>query len=101
MRRWRVGLPRSRSSTCEAAPLTSRALARHELFDYIERFYNRQRRHTKLGYLSPVQWEKRVDSMRAPRYAFPWDCKGRNPEPAADNNTLNQVSTKTGQVRTA
>ena len=40
--------------------LASRARARHELFDYIERFYNRQRRHTKLGYLSPVQWEKRV-----------------------------------------
>ena len=40
--------------------LASRAQGRHELFDYIECFYNRQRRHTKLGYLSPAQWEERV-----------------------------------------
>jgi transposase InsO family protein len=40
--------------------LASRALARRELFDYIERFYNRQRRHTKLGYISPAQWEAQV-----------------------------------------
>ena len=40
--------------------LANRATARHGLFDYIERFYNRQRRHTRLGYLSPVQWEAQV-----------------------------------------
>jgi len=40
--------------------LASRALAQRELFDYIERFYNRHRRHTKLGYLSPAQWEAQV-----------------------------------------
>lgn len=40
--------------------LTSRAVARRGLFDYIERFYNRQRRHTQLGYLSPAQWEAQV-----------------------------------------
>jgi len=40
--------------------LASRALAQSELFDYIERFYNRQRRHTKLGYLSPAQWEDQL-----------------------------------------
>jgi len=40
--------------------LASRALAQSELFDYIECFYNRQRRHTQLGYLSPVRWEQQV-----------------------------------------
>jgi len=29
-----------------------------EVFDYIEAFYNPRRRHSTLGYLSPVQFEK-------------------------------------------
>ena len=31
--------------------------ARLEIFDYIETFYNRVRRHSALGYLSPVNYE--------------------------------------------
>jgi transposase InsO family protein len=27
------------------------------LFDYIERFYNPSRRHSSLGYLSPIDYE--------------------------------------------
>jgi transposase InsO family protein len=30
-----------------------------ELFDWIEVFYNRKRRHSTLGYLSPVDYEKK------------------------------------------
>ncbi len=41
----------------------TRAEARADIFDYIERFYNRQRRHGYLGNLSPVEYEKRT--MRA------------------------------------
>ncbi len=35
----------------------SRQSAKAELFDYIEVFYNRTRRHSSLGYLSPQQFE--------------------------------------------
>ncbi len=31
-----------------------------DLFDYIERFYNPRRRHSKLGYLSPMAFEDRA-----------------------------------------
>ena len=30
----------------------------HSIFEYIEAFYNRQRRHSALGYLSPAKYEK-------------------------------------------
>jgi putative transposase len=35
----------------------TRAEARQSIFEYIEMFYNRQRRHSALGYLSPVSFE--------------------------------------------
>jgi putative transposase len=35
----------------------TRAQARSEIFDYIEVFYNRQRSHSSLNYLSPVDFE--------------------------------------------
>jgi len=37
---------------------SSREEAKTALFDYIEVFYNRKRRHSSLGYLSPVDFEK-------------------------------------------
>jgi len=37
--------------------LRSRAEARTAVFDYIESFYNRERRHSTLGYLSPREFE--------------------------------------------
>lgn len=30
---------------------------RADVFDYIERFYNPRRRHSAIGYVSPVQFE--------------------------------------------
>ena len=35
----------------------TREQARADVFDYIERFYNPTRRHSTLGYVSPVQFE--------------------------------------------
>jgi len=36
----------------------TRQEARSEVFDYIEVFYNRQRRHSALGYLTPAEYEQ-------------------------------------------
>lgn len=36
----------------------TREQARADVFDYIERFYNPTRRHSTLGYVSPIQFEK-------------------------------------------
>jgi hypothetical protein len=35
----------------------TRTQARTAVFDYLERFYNPQRRHSTLGYLSPADYE--------------------------------------------
>ena len=32
--------------------------ARSDVFDYIERFYNPTRRHSTLGYISPIEFEQ-------------------------------------------
>lgn len=31
-----------------------------DVFDYVERFYSPRRRHSKLGYLSPMKFETRA-----------------------------------------
>ena len=38
----------------------AREEARLMIFEYIEVFYNRQRRHSSLGYLSPVDYETKL-----------------------------------------
>jgi len=42
----------------------NRASLRSALFDYIEVFYNRQRRHSTLGMLSPAEFEKTARSIK-------------------------------------
>lgn len=36
----------------------TRAEAKADAFDYIERFYNSKRRHSTIGYISPIQFEQ-------------------------------------------
>ena len=55
----------------------TRADARSALFEYIEGFYNGQRRHSALGYLSPRAFERQCTRQTA--------------------GSLTQVSTKLGQ----
>ena len=40
----------------------TRDQARADVFDYIERFYNPRRRHSTIGYLSPMDFEKSTAS---------------------------------------
>src|SRR5262245_40732044 len=39
---------------------STRQAARTAIFEYVEGFYNRARRHSTLGYLSPVEFEQRA-----------------------------------------
>lgn len=43
-------------------PYRTRDQARADVFDYIERFYNPRRRHSSLGYLSPITFEERLSA---------------------------------------
>ena len=43
---------------CVTGQFTTHALARTTIFEYIEVWYNRQRLHSTLGYLSPVEFEQ-------------------------------------------
>jgi transposase InsO family protein len=45
------------------AAWTTRATARAELFEYLEVFYNGQRRHSALGYLSPRAFEQQATQV--------------------------------------
>ena len=38
----------------------TRSEATRVLADYIEGWYNRARRHSALGYVSPLEWEEQV-----------------------------------------
>jgi putative transposase len=38
----------------------SRDQAKADVFDYIERFYNPKRRHSTIGYLSPMEFERQA-----------------------------------------
>jgi putative transposase len=41
-------------------PFETRHAARREIGDFIEVWYNRERRHSSLGFRSPVQYEVQV-----------------------------------------
>lgn len=44
-------------------PYQTRSQARRCIFDYLEVFYNRQRRHSSLGFQSPVMFEDQVMAL--------------------------------------
>jgi transposase InsO family protein len=49
------------------ATWTTRAHAQQDVFDYLERFYNGQRRHSALGYRSPLTFEHQWAAEAATR----------------------------------
>ena len=52
-----------KSERCARAVYRTREQAGADVFDYIERFYNLIRKHSRLDYLSPVQFEARQRLM--------------------------------------
>ena len=44
----------------------TREEAKRAIFEYIEVFYNRQRRHSALGYISPVEYATRSGNSAPP-----------------------------------
>ena len=46
---------------------TTQAEARMAVFEFIEGFYNPRRRHSSIGYLSPVEYERRLTDGPDPR----------------------------------
>jgi transposase InsO family protein len=44
---------------CAIEQFATRAQARTAIFEYIEAWYNRQRLHSSLGYLSPAEFERK------------------------------------------
>lgn len=43
---------------CVVEPFATRSEARTTIFEYVEVWYNRQRLHSSLGYLSPIEFEQ-------------------------------------------
>ena len=51
-----------KTERCSRRIYRTRDQARVDVFDYIERFYNQQRRHSTLDYLSPLDYEQQRKS---------------------------------------
>jgi hypothetical protein len=63
------------------AAWATRAHARGDVFEYIEQFYNGQRRHSALGYLSPITFERQwVREGGPPATVASQPVSGRSPE---------------------
>ena len=54
-----------KSELIDRAHWPTRRAARQAIFEWLEVFYNRQRRHSALGYRSPVAFEARYDQLAA------------------------------------
>ena len=50
-----------KNELCGHRAFATREIARMAIFEYIEVFYNRQRLHSSLGYLTPVEYEESRD----------------------------------------
>ena len=69
----------------------SMAAAKRQLFDYIEVFYNQQRRHSTLGYVSPAEFERMaaaVEAAGAPNPELDRMMANKLPGILADMNAL-------------
>ncbi len=60
MPKWRVSFPAFLAELIEGGIFESVEQALSEIFSYIEGYYNRIRRHSSLGYVSPMEFEKQL-----------------------------------------
>jgi len=65
---WRLQVAESFFSTLKLelvyeSAWQTRAEARADVFEYVEVFYNGQRLHSSLGYLSPVAFERQYEQQ--------------------------------------
>src|SRR5260370_14003455 len=76
------------------AAWATRAVARTELFEYLELFYNGQRRHSALGYLSPRAFERRREQEAVERGARARGAPGGPPRaiPAGSTTTYSTIA---------
>jgi len=77
------------------ADWTSRGEARGEVFEYLEGFYNGQRRHSTLGYLSPLAFEQQWAAARGRTSAAALTPLARlSPPPASSVEALGSILTR-------
>jgi len=79
--------------------IRDRQAIRSLVFQYIEAYYNRNRRHSTLGYLSPCEFERRAPAGR--HYAPPRSAAQRAPEkrPGNTSNTGTPGHSRDAAVR--
>jgi transposase InsO family protein len=49
---------------CASSPFATRAQARQAIFEYIEVWYNRQRLHSSIGYMAPMDYERQFHPLK-------------------------------------
>lgn len=81
----------------------TRALARRELFEYLEVYYNKKRLHSSLGYQTPEEYEQRSRGAIAPalNHAKRGDVpredralRGRNPSALGASKTVGSAASR-------
>jgi hypothetical protein len=76
----------------------TRAHARGEVFEYLERFYNGQRRHSALGYQSPITFERQwatacgTTAAAASQPIAGWSAKNASPVEAPGSTRTRGVA---------
>ena len=75
----RASSPRSNASCSTGAAFKTQAEARIAVFEFIEGFYNPRRRHSSLGYLSPIDYERHQTQQESiPAHTTLPPCSGRS-----------------------
>ncbi|GAA4439392.1 hypothetical protein GCM10023188_35730 [Pontibacter saemangeumensis] len=55
---WSPARSRFKAELLEGGAFENKQDAQTEIFEYVEMYYNTRRRHSALGYLSPMNYEK-------------------------------------------